>query len=88
MKQIVDMRPEESDAILGFLERHIGQVRFQCRWKWTTGDLAIWDERSTIHQAVNDYFPARRSVHRCVVDGDRPYFDPTAAEKPRATNAS
>ena len=76
MKNIVGMHPDESAALLGVLEQHIGQVRFQCRWKWTTGDLAIWDERSTVHQAVNDHFPARRSVHRCVVDGDRPYFDP------------
>ena len=36
---------------------------------------SIWDERSTIHQVVNDHFPQRRTVHRCVVDGDRPFFD-------------
>lgn len=87
MKNIVGMHPEESTALLGFLEQHIGQVRFQCRWKWTTGDLAIWDERSTVHQAVNDHFPARRSVHRCVVDGDRPYFDPKQTATPRGRDA-
>jgi len=87
MKYIVGMHREESAALLGFLGEHINQVRFQCRWKWTSGDLAIWDERATVHQAVNDHFPARRTVHRCVVDGDRPYFDPEArAPMPQAIN--
>lgn len=76
MKRVVGMSEEESAAILGFVTRHIRKSRFHCRWSWQPGDLAIWDERSTVHQAVNDHFPQRRSVHRCVVDGDRPFFDP------------
>ncbi len=76
MRRIVGMEDRESDAILEFLRRHIARSRFHCRWSWQTGDLAIWDERSTVHQAVNDHFPQRRSVHRCVVDGDRPFFTP------------
>jgi taurine dioxygenase len=76
MRRIVGMNPEESQAILGFLTRHIESPTLHCRWQWTPGDLAIWDERSTVHQAVNDHFPQYRSVHRCVVDGDRPFFDP------------
>jgi len=75
MKFLVGMSPEESETILRFLRRHIESPRFHCRWSWTPGDLAIWDERSTVHQAVNDHFPQRRTVHRCVVDGDRPFFD-------------
>ena len=91
MKHIVGMHREESVALLRFLEEHINQVRFQCRWKWTAGDLAIWDERATVHQAVNDHFPARRTVHRCVVDGDRPYFDaqaPTAHSRAASNGKS
>ncbi|MEO2169002.1 MAG: TauD/TfdA family dioxygenase [bacterium] len=76
MRRIDGMHEEESRLLLSFLDHHISQVRFQCRWSWTAGDLAIWDERSTAHQAVNDHFPARRTVHRCVVNGDRPFFDP------------
>lgn len=79
MKSIVGMHAAESRAVLEFLERHIDQARFQCRWSWTPGDLAIWDERSTVHQAVNDHFPQERSVHRCVVDGERPVFRSAAA---------
>jgi taurine dioxygenase len=75
MRRIAGMKPDESVAVLDFLRRHIDQPRFHCRWSWHSGDLAIWDERSTVHQVVNDHFPQRRSVHRCVVDGDRPFFD-------------
>jgi alpha-ketoglutarate-dependent taurine dioxygenase len=35
----------------------------------------IWDERATVHRAIGDHFPREREVRRCVVDGDRPYFD-------------
>ncbi len=84
MRRVVGMSEPESDAILAFVSDHIDQSRFQCRWSWTPGDLAIWDERSTVHQAVNDHFPQRRSVHRCVVDGDRPFFDPERRAEPRA----
>lgn len=88
MKYIVGLTRDESDMILDFLRRHIDQSRFHCRWSWSSGDLAIWDERSTVHQAVNDHFPQRRSVHRCVVDGDRPFFDPTRAAAPRTTSSA
>ncbi len=79
MRRIAGMSPAESDTLLKFLGRHLEQSRFHCRWSWEPGDLAIWDERSTVHQVVNDHFPQRRSVHRCVVDGDRPFFDPQRA---------
>ncbi len=81
MRAIAGMSTQESDAILDFLRRHIDGPRFHCRWSWTLGDLAIWDERSTVHQAVNDHFPQRRTVHRCVIDGDRPFFDPEAVAR-------
>lgn len=88
MKYIVGLNRDESDMILDFLRRHIDQSRFHCRWSWSSGDLAIWDERSTVHQAVNDHFPQRRSVHRCVVDGDRPFFDPAREAVAKASPAA
>ena len=84
MRGIVGMHPDESSNLLEFLARHIDQVRFHCRWRWQEGDLAIWDERSTVHRAVGDHFPQRRSVHRCVVDGDRPFFDAQRVAVPRS----
>ena len=74
MRGIVGMHDQESTLLLDFLARHVDQPRFHCRWRWQPGDLAIWDERATIHQVVNDHFPQVRRVHRCVIDGDRPYL--------------
>jgi len=77
MRRIVGLSAFESEGILALLERHVADARFHCRWSWKPGDLAIWDERVTTHRAAGDHFPQRRVVHRCVVDGDRPYFDAT-----------
>lgn len=82
MREIVGMKPDESRTLLDFLERHLCKPELACRWSWEPGDLAIWDERSTVHRAVADHFPQRRSVHRCVVDGDRPFFDAARVPEP------
>ncbi len=79
MRYVVGLEAHESDAILRMVTAHIEQPRFHCRWNWKPGDLAIWDERSTVHRAIGDHFPRKREVRRCVVDGDRPYFDATVA---------
>jgi taurine dioxygenase len=72
MKRIVGVSALESESILDFLRRHIEQPSLHCRWSWQPGDLAIWDERATVHRALGDHFPQAREVRRCVVDGDRP----------------
>lgn len=35
--------------------------------------IAFWDNRSTQHYAVNDYYPNRRVAERVSIIGDRPY---------------
>lgn len=83
MRRVVGLEPHESDAVMRLVRDHVAQPRFHCRWSWRPGDVAIWDERSTIHRAIGDHFPREREVRRCVVDGDRPRFDP---EAPRPSN--
>lgn len=73
---ILGLAPHESQAIRELVNRHIEQPRFHVRWSWEPGDFAIWDERSTVHRAVSDHYPREREMRRCVVDGDRPFFDP------------
>ncbi|MBJ22618.1 MAG: taurine dioxygenase [bacterium] len=72
MREILGLTSSESDAILDFLRRHIDQPIFHARWRWTLGDLALWDQRSTVHRGLADHFPRKREVRRCVIDGDRP----------------
>jgi len=83
MRQVEELTATESHALLDFLVQHVADVRFHCRWRWTHGDLAIWDERSTNHRSAADHWPQARSIRRIEVDGDRPYFDPDAVALPR-----
>jgi taurine dioxygenase len=76
MDRIVGMHRDESDALLGFLRRHVENPNFCVRWRWIEGDLAVWDESSTNHRALSDHYPARRVMRRCTVDGGRPFFTP------------
>ncbi|MFT6050582.1 MAG: taurine dioxygenase [Halioglobus sp.] len=70
---IVDMHKRESDALLRFLFEHIVTAEFSCRFHWKPHSIAIWDNRSTQHKPINDYFPAHRKLQRITVDGDQPY---------------
>ncbi len=60
---------DESDQLLQFLYRHAMKPEFQVRLKWRQGTLAMWDNRSTWHYALNDYHGQRRSMHRITVEG-------------------
>ena len=70
---IVGLPKEESKAILEFLFEHIKTPEFTCRFSWDVNCIAIWDNRSTQHKPINDYFPAHRCLERIVIDGDKPY---------------
>jgi taurine dioxygenase len=72
MREVIGLEANESEALLSFLWKHADQPRFHVRWHWRPGDLAIWDERSTVHRGCSDHFPQPREVRRCVIDGDRP----------------
>lgn len=71
--RIRELSPGESDSLLAFLFRHVQQPEFCCRFRWTEDAVALWDNRSTQHKPVNDYFPAHRRMERITIDGDRPY---------------
>ena len=62
----------ESDSLLGHLFRNSVNENFTWRLKWAPGTLAIWDNRSTQHFALNDYHGQRREMVRTSVKGDKP----------------
>jgi taurine dioxygenase len=69
---ILELTRPESNALLRMLFEHSEQPRLTCRWIWAPGDIAVWDNRCTMHHAVNDYGEARRVAHRAMIDGDQP----------------
>lgn len=69
---IVGMDPDESRALLEQLWIQASFGEYQCRWHWAPGDVAFWDNRSTQHYAISDYFPNRRVMERITIIGDRP----------------
>jgi len=69
---IAGMTPEESLPLLEFLFRHQVRPEFTCRFHWTPGALAIWDNRCVQHYAVNDYPGHRRIMQRITLAGDKP----------------
>ena len=66
---IVDMDPQESADLLQTLYAHILQPQFHYRHQWEEGMLAMWDNRSTWHYALNDYQGHRRYLNRITVAG-------------------
>ena len=70
--RIKDLKPDESDALLAFLYRQAAIPEYQLRVKWEPDMLVMWDNRSVQHYAVHDYYPARRTMERVTVKGDRP----------------
>ncbi|MFT4267350.1 MAG: TauD/TfdA family dioxygenase [Xenophilus sp.] len=63
----------ESRALLDFLYAHTQKPDFQVRFRWRADSVAFWDNRSTQHLAVWDYFPQVRSGHRVTLRGDTPF---------------
>jgi taurine dioxygenase len=66
------MTEAESAPLLEYLFQHQVQPEFTCRFSWTVGALAFWDNRCAQHNPVNDYHGYRRLMHRITLAGDRP----------------
>lgn len=69
---IVGMTDAESAPILNFLFQHQVKPEFTCRFVWQPHSLALWDNRCTQHNPVNDYHGFRRVMHRITLAGDKP----------------
>jgi len=70
-KRIVELSASESDVWLRYLTQWVTQPRFTVRYRWSEGDVAIWDNRCTQHFVLND-FTQERIIHRVTVMGDLP----------------
>ena len=77
--RINELPEPESDRILAFLSEHQLQAKYQYRHRWSVGDVLMWDNMGTLHNAVPDYrLDEHRYIKRCQVMANR-YFEETAA---------
>ena len=66
------MTEEESKPLLLYLLDHGHRPEFTCRFRYTSGSIAFWDNRCVKHMAVNDAGPFRRVARRIQIQGGRP----------------
>ena len=70
--RFVDMTEDESRPLLRFLFEHSIRPEFTCRFQWRAGSVAMWDNRCTMHNPINDYHGHTRTMHRISLAGDVP----------------
>lgn len=68
---IVGLTTNEANALKTFLANHMNRPEDQMRWRWRPGDIALWDNRVTMHYAVADFLPQYRCMNRITVVHDR-----------------
>lgn len=70
--RINELPEKESDEILNFLFAHQLKPEYRYRHEWAEGDLLMWENFGTIHNAIADYGPdEHRLVKRCQVMATR-----------------
>lgn len=72
VQRFVGLSKRDSAVLYDLFQSYVTAPENTVRWRWTTGDVVIWDNRSTQHYAVNDYGDQHRVVRRATVDGDVP----------------
>jgi taurine dioxygenase len=70
--RINELPEQESDETLRFLFEHQLKPEYRYRHQWSEGDLLMWENFGTIHNAIADYGPEEhRLIKRCQVMATR-----------------
>jgi len=72
VKRIKGYSQADSAHLFGLLQSHVIRQENTVRWRWQAGDVAIWDNRSTQHYAIDDYGTQDRVVRRVTLKGEVP----------------
>jgi taurine dioxygenase len=82
---IKDMDERESRSLLDTLFQQVLTPEYQFRLHWAPHTIAMWDNRSTQHYAIHDYYPQRRYMERVTICGGPvtgvPRADPAEVRK-------
>ncbi|MGY2140002.1 TauD/TfdA dioxygenase family protein [Pseudomonas reactans] len=72
VKRLKGYSQADSTQLFNLLQSYVTRLENTVRWRWNTGDVAIWDNRATQHYAVDDYGTQERIVRRVTLKGDVP----------------
>jgi taurine dioxygenase len=61
---IVNVEIMEGNYLLEKLFHEIRNPQYSCRFRWSPNSVAWWDNFGSQHQAIWDYYPARRVGYR------------------------
>ena len=73
VQKFIGFSQTASDHLYELLQSYVIKLENTVRWRWTAGDVAIWDNRATQHYAISDYGNDQaRIVRRTTIAGDVP----------------
>ncbi len=88
VRRFVGLNTVDSNDLFALFQRHVTRLENTVRWNWQEGDVAIWDNRSTQHYAVDDYDDLPRLLHRITLAGDVPVSIDGVPSRARKGDAS
>src|SRR5262245_56198868 len=69
VRRFLGVSSADSGHLFTMLQDHVTRLENTVRWRWSTGDVVIWDNRATQHKAIDDYGNQPRIVRRVTIDG-------------------
>ncbi|MBD19577.1 MAG: hypothetical protein CMM37_00880 [Rhodospirillaceae bacterium] len=70
---IIDVERDFSNQLLEDLFNHMESKKYLYEHKWKPNDLAIWDNRCTLHARTDFDLKERRLLRRYAVEGEKPF---------------
>ena len=87
-KSIDGLSSADAQRLSPILQESITRPENTVRWRWSPGDVAFWDNRTTQHYGVADFGDLTRRHERITISGGVPVsIDGRASEVLTASDA-
>jgi taurine dioxygenase len=68
-RRFIGYDPETSGLLFQLFQSYITRLENTVRWRWSAGDVVVWDNRATQHKALDDFSAEPRIVRRVLIPG-------------------